>query len=42
MGLGLAPIYLWRRDLVALIGMHAFQDFGAVILLALPATADAR
>jgi hypothetical protein len=36
MGLGLASIYLWPRDLVALIGMHALPDLGDVILLALP------
>jgi len=35
MGLGLAPVYLWPRSLVALIVMHVLQDFGAAILLPL-------
>ncbi len=35
MGLGLAFVYLWRRNLLAPIVMHFLQDFGSIVLLPL-------
>jgi len=35
LGLGLAAVYLWRRNLIAPIVMHFLQDFTSIILLPL-------